>query len=55
MERIALIPSYEPDEKLEGIVKELVENKFKVVVVNDGSSKDYEKYFDSIRKISHGI
>ena len=55
MERIALIPSYEPDEKLEGIVKELVENKFKVVVVNDGSSKDYKKYFDSIRKISHVI
>jgi glycosyltransferase involved in cell wall biosynthesis len=55
MQRIALIPSYEPDEKLEGIVKELVEEKFKVVVVNDGSSKDYEKYFDSIRKICHVI
>ncbi len=55
MQRIALIPSYEPDERLEGIVKELVENKFKVVVVNDGSSKEFKKYFDSIRKISHVI
>ena len=55
MERIALIPSYEPDEKLEGIVKELVKEKFKVVVVNDGSSKDFEKYFDSIRDICHVI
>lgn len=46
MKYIALIPSYEPDDILINIVKELVKNNFEVIVVNDGSSKKYQKIFD---------
>lgn len=46
--RIALIPSYEPDDHLLPLVEELNENDFDIVVVNDGSGKDYDKYFNSL-------
>lgn len=49
MNYIALIPSYEPDDRLLKIVKDLNKNNFKVVVVNDGSSNDYQKIFDSCK------
>ena len=59
MKRIALIPSYEPDDKLIKIVKDLINNNFIVVVVNDGSKDssleialEYErKYPKTIRVI----
>jgi len=51
MKYVALIPSYEPTDKLEGIVKDLKElNKFDIIVVNDGSDSSYDKYFDKIKK-----
>ena len=51
MKYIALIPSYEPTDKLIKIVSDLKElNKFDIVVVNDGSDKKYDKYFDKIKK-----
>ena len=34
---VALVPTYEPDEKLKKVVDDLKENKFDVVVINDGS------------------
>lgn len=43
---IALIPAYEPDEKLPKIVNELKMNNFTVIVVNDGSDINYQKFFD---------
>lgn len=46
--RIALIPSYEPDENLQKIVQKLSENNFKIVVVNDGSGENYQKYFKNL-------
>ncbi len=47
---VALIPSYEPTEKLSKIVNDLLQTKrFDVIVVNDGSSSEYDKYFDSIK------
>ncbi|MEE3343826.1 MAG: bifunctional glycosyltransferase family 2/GtrA family protein [Bacilli bacterium] len=52
MHRIALIPSYEPDNKLIKIVKDLLENNFKVVVVNDGSNKDYDKIFNKVKELT---
>ena len=52
MDKIALIPSYEPDYRLKDLVKELVKNNFDVVVVNDGSNFNYNKIFDSIKSIS---
>ena len=55
MEKVALIPAYEPDEKLINLVKELKENNYKIVVVNDGSNKDYDKVFNKIKKESKVI
>lgn len=46
--RIALIPSYEPDEELLKVVNELLANSFKVVVVNDGSNEKYNAIFSQL-------
>ena len=45
---IILIPAYNPDEKLVGVVDELLSRHFSVVVVNDGSTADVG-IFDQIR------
>ena len=44
-ERIALIPSYEPDDALLKVVDDLLAESFKVVVVNDGSGSIYDEIF----------
>ena len=51
--RIALIPSYEPDDNLLKVVTELLENSFTVVVVNDGSSEQYNEIFNKLPKEVH--
>lgn len=43
---IALVPSYQPDENLPRLVKELKENNFVVIVINDGSDISYENIFN---------
>ena len=48
--RIALIPSYEPDDNLLKVVNELLENNFTVVVVNDGSNISFDEIFDQLPK-----
>ena len=48
--RIALIPSYEPDDALLKVVDELLENSFTVVVVNDGSPSSYNEVFEKLPK-----
>ena len=53
MQRISLIPSYEPDEALLQIVKELLEASFTVVVVNDGSNPSFDAIFDKLPKEVH--
>lgn len=50
MKKIVLIPSYEPDEKLINLVKELKENKLDIIVVNDGSKENYNKIFEVVSK-----
>lgn len=41
-----VIPSYEPDEKLPGLLKNLKETGFKnIVLVDDGSGEDYARFF----------
>ena len=37
---IALIPAYEPDEKIKGLADELPEKGFDIVIVDDGSGPD---------------
>ena len=51
--RIALIPSYEPDDALLKVVNELLDNHFSVVVVNDGSDASFNEYFDQLPKEVH--
>ena len=49
MEKIALIPAYQPDENLYEIVQELKNLNFRIFVVNDGSYSEVSKYvFDKI-------
>lgn len=48
---IVLIPAYEPDEKLTGVVKELYEKKFcDILVVNDGSGEKCDPVFEEVKK-----
>ena len=47
-QRIALVPSYEPDEALLKVVNELLDNSFTVVVVNDGSAPSFDEIFKKL-------
>ena len=50
---IIVIPAYEPDEKLLGVLKEFTEKTdFPIVVVNDGSSESCRPVFDAVRGFS---
>ena len=51
--RVALVPSYEPDFNLLEVAKELLENNFSVVVVNDGSEEKYNEVFNQLPKEVH--
>ena len=51
---IALIPAYEPDEKLKKLADELAERGFDIVVVDDGSGSGKrfrKKSFDWYRNV----
>lgn len=59
--KIALIPTYEPDEHLIKLVKDLKKNNYIVIIVNDGSDSSYNHVFSQIEdatilgyKINHG-
>ena len=45
MKAVALVPSYEPTEKLVEVVRGLADRGFEVVVVDDGSGPDYDAIF----------
>ena len=55
---IALIPAYEPDEKIIEIIDKLIERGFDIVVVDDGSGRDYAELFEEISQkgtvLTHG-
>ena len=46
---VILIPSYEPDEQLIKVVDSLIKEEFPVLVVNDGSGKEFDKVFNQIK------
>lgn len=47
-----IIPSYEPDERLCTLLKSLkVVLKNPIIIVNDGSSREYDKFFDEAKEI----
>ena len=45
---IALIPAYEPDEKIKGLADELPEKGFDIVIVDDGSGPDFAALFEEL-------
>ena len=45
---VILIPSYEPDSLLINTVKSLLDEGFNILVVNDGSSSDFDATFNEI-------
>lgn len=55
MKRIAVVPSYEPDEYLGLTVNQLLGNEISVVVVDDGSGPNYRKYFEKLPAQIHII
>ena len=48
-EAIILIPSYEPDQNLVNVVNSLFNDKFPILVVNDGSNDSFDALFDEIK------
>lgn len=49
---IPLIPSLNPDDKLINHVKQLIKIGFKkIIIINDGSSEEYDKYFNELSKL----
>ncbi len=49
-ETVILIPSYEPDELLIQTVKGLYDCGFNILLVNDGSSSEYDETFNEVKK-----
>ena len=47
--KVALVPAYEPDDKLITLVDDLKKNNYQVVVVDDGSGKDYQNIFNKCK------
>ncbi len=47
-----LIPAYKPDEKMLKLLDALKEEGYNIVVVNDGSGKEYNKIFDSLSGVT---
>lgn len=44
-----LIPAYNPTEKFVKLVDELLKNKFKIIVVNDGSKPETKHFFEKVK------
>lgn len=46
---VVLIPAYEPDEQLVALAKQLVQQDFSVLVVDDGSGDQYTRVFCAVK------
>ena len=47
--KIALIPAYNPDQKITGVVRGLKNSGFTVIIVNDGSDPEFDYLFEPTR------
>ncbi len=47
---VILIPSYEPDERLITLVDELLNLKYPIIVVNDGSKDSFDSIFNQVKE-----
>ena len=54
MKYIILIPAYKPNDKLMELLKE-INNKYQVILVDDGSGSRYDKVFNEAKEYSHVI
>ena len=54
-QKVVLIPAYEPEESFINLIKELSKTDFEIVVVDDGSGKNFKKIFDEVSKYSKVI
>ncbi len=55
MKKVVLIPSYEPDDKLIKLVKNLSKEDLDVIVVDDGSGNKYKDIFKEVEKYNKVI
>ncbi|SFU54023.1 bifunctional glycosyltransferase family 2/GtrA family protein [Butyrivibrio sp. INlla21] len=46
-----IIPSYEPDERMTVLVKELAESGEYIVIVDDGSGEEFKVFFDKAKEL----
>ena len=53
--KVILIPSYEPTLSFIDLLKKIKKHHFEVIVVNDGSGKDYDNIFKEVKKYAHVI
>ena len=54
-QRVAVVPSYEPDNYLASTVGQLMDNGLEVVVIDDGSGEAYASFFDALPDTVHVI
>lgn len=50
MKFLALIPAYEPEEHMIPLLEDLKQRDFEIIVVDDGSGKDYEPIFTEAKE-----
>ena len=55
MRKIALIPSYEPDEKLLELLTVISNKDIDVIIVDDGSGEKYKKIFEESKEYAYVI
>lgn len=48
--RIVLIPAYRPENNFINLIKKLIQHDFIIIVVDDGSGKEYKQIFDATSK-----
>lgn len=51
MRKVALIPAYEPDDKLIQLAKELKNREFYCIIIDDGSGTKYFNIFKEYKKM----
>ena len=55
MQKIAVIPAYEPSENFVSYATQVLRSTDALVVVNDGSSQEFDTVFDKIQNLEGAI